>query len=571
MWTILSEVADRASERADDLALSVLCNGTWTNKSYAELQADISSWASFLASRVEQQGSVVFIILRHCVEMYPVFLGAMRAGLVPSFLAFPSAKQDARVYWEGHAQLFARVQPACIISYRENVDLLKERITNLQCVILDIDTINLQDLDVAMPMLMPGLADLADPDRLALLQHSSGTTGLNKGVGLTVSQIHQQFSSYAAAAALDERSCVLTWLPVYHDMGLITSFLLPLTVGSRVVSIDAFDWLRRPDMLLKLVGDVRATHCWLPNFAFNHLIRTYDRTYVYDLSSLRLLVNCSEPARPETMRLFYETFGGLGLALSALRVCYAMAEAVFAVTQSEPEESGRVLRVNRTAVSKHGKIIEVAESNRDKITFLSCGRPIENSRVHVERPVNSDVGEVYISGSFVFSGYHYNPVATSESFCGEWFRTGDIGFLHDGRLYICGRSKELIIVHGRNFYATDIEEIVGSLSGVKSGRAAAFGLFNSGSASEEAYVVAESVFNDEGQRKELEAAIKAAVFSRLELTLRAAEIVASGHVIKTTSGKISRDKNKERYIMRHSIDCPVSSIEPGFGSANDKT
>jgi len=553
MWTILGAIASIARDKTDAPALSVLRDGHWDHKTYGTVQDEILRWASLFHRMDLKAGGVVFIILKHRADMYPAFLGAMRAGLVPSFLAYPTIKQNPTLYWAGYADLLARVRPECIVTYGDHVEHLKQYTDDFPCAILDIDAVV---LPATSDPSLPSPDVLSGDDHVVLLQHSSGTTGLKKGVELNVRQIAAQFESYAQAVSLDESSRVVTWLPLYHDMGLISSFLLPLSQGAHVISIDAFDWLRRPDSLLTLIEEHNATHCWLPNFAFNHLIRTRNRKRHYNLASMVAFVSCSEPAKLETALRFAGAFQNDGLDPAALKVCYAMAETVFAVSQSGPGVTA--LTVNRRSLASTGAVERLEPAHPEGVALVSCGHVIPGIEIRIDTDQTGYVGEICVRGDFLFSGYHENIEATETALRDGWYHTGDMGFLYENQLYVWGRKKEILIIHGRNYYATDIEEIISTLDGVKPGRAVAFSLFDDRSGSEEAYILAESLSGDPQDQDALRERIQTAIFDRLELSVKKVEIVPDGSIIKTTSGKISRKDNKDRYEQ----DRLLASAEP---------
>jgi acyl-CoA synthetase (AMP-forming)/AMP-acid ligase II len=352
-------------------------------------------------------------------------------------------------------------------------------------------------------------------------------------------------------------------------MGLIAAFLLPVTLGGLVVSLDAFEWLMRPDVLFREIERFRCTLCWLPNFAFNHLVRTRDREQTYDLSSMRAFINCSEPCKPETVQSFQKTFAPHGLTPGALQVCYGMAEMVFAVTHTTLGTSPLTIHVDRSLFTSRSEIRVVDSAHADRLSFLSCGRPIEGAELRiVPRETQSNrskwaralesfglantppggplVGEIQVSGKFLFNGYFRNNAANETAFDGRWFRSGDMGFLYDGELFVCGRVKEMLIVHGRNYYANDIEEIVNRVDGIKPGRVVAVGFYDPTTASEEAGIIAETTLPGQDDRGALGQTIREHVLSALNLSLRRIEIASEGTLIKTTSGKISREENVKR-------------------------
>jgi len=537
--------------------------GAWHQLSYRDLLDETHRWAAFWAGIGCGQGAVVLIVLQHCLEMYPAFLGAMWAGLVPALLPFPTPKQDPVLYWRGHKELFARVKPAAILTYTTLVAPISTMTDATTCTVFDLAQVTLNTPEPPPPLATTHL------DQLALLQHSSGTTGLKKGVTLTYRQIAHDLAACASAIELMPQDRIITWLPIYHDMGLVATFLLPLYAGAMFISMDAFEWLKQPDMFLIEIARFGATICWLPNFAFNHLVRTRDRDRIYDLASMRLFINCSEPCKPETVALFRETFAPFGLRKTAVQASYGMAEVVFCATQTGLWQPPRELSIDCTALSDRSEAAIVAPSHKQALHFLSCGSALRGVEIRIvprapgperaglkrlaadmginflRRP-HVPVGEVQIRCQWLFEGYFRNPAGTEAAFDGDWFKSGDIGFLYEGELYICGRIKEMLIVHGRNFYANDIEAIVNRVEGVKPGRVVAVGVYQPSTASEEAVVMAETTLTDTGAHARLAADIKAAVLNALNLALWSVEIAPEATLVKTTSGKLSREENVKR-------------------------
>jgi fatty-acyl-CoA synthase len=554
MKTLLSALAQHAAAGPTRPALLIGKNGSWTQFTYRDLLEETERWARILARSSPLIGSVVFIVLEHRPELYPAFLGAMRAGFIPSFLPYPTPKQDPELYWRAHAELFARVQPGAVVSYRPATTQIAELVDTARSVVLDADALRGHDADA--PLLQ--LSAVEHPERIALLQYSSGTTGLKKGVALTYCQIREQVSSYAAAIDAAATDRIVSWLPLYHDMGLVTAFLLPITIGGMVVSIDAFEWLAHPEMIFEVIGRYRGTLAWLPNFALNHLVRTRDPSHRYDLSSLRALINCSEPCKLASMETFRTAFADDGLLPTALQTCYAMAETVFAVTQSSPGAPPRSLSIDGDTLATRQVAVPVSPFCPGAAAFISCGRAIDGIEVAIEPEIAASggpdggcpVGELHLRGRFLFGEYYRNPAATAAAYVNGWYKTGDVGFLHDGELFVCGRIKEMLIVHGRNYYAHDIEEVVSTVLGVKPGRAVAFGISDPKTGSEEAVALVECTLDSEAERATLCRQIRKTVYDRLELKLRRIELCRPGDLVKTTSGKISREENRKRFAER---------------------
>ena len=554
MQMLLSAIYRHAQAAPYRPAVLIGSRATWKQFSYRDLIVETERWARLFSARLLPAGSTVFIVLDHRWEMYPAFLGAMRLGLIPSFLSYPTPKQDPVLYWSTHAALFERVRPAAVLSYGALLPDLGALVKDADCCMIDVDALAEEDPSGELPP----LESVEQPAAVALLQHSSGTTGLKKGVVITYEQILRQFQSYGRAIATTADDVTISWLPVYHDMGLMAAFLLPLATGGRIVSIDAFEWLVRPALLLDLIEQYRCTICWLPNFTFNHLVRTRDPERIYDLSSMRAFINCSEPCKPVTMEIFAQTFASHGLRSTVLQASYGMAEVVFAATQTDPQALPRFLYVDGAALAERRMAVPVRPSHPRALGFMSCGRAIDDIEIHIGSPMaesraaddqdGAPVDELYVSGGYLFSGYHRNPSATEQVLSGGWYKTGDIGFIHENEIYICGRTKELLIVHGRNYYANDIEAAVNTVEGVKPGRVVAVGVFDETTASEEAVVLAEALTEDETARTEMKKLVRKAVLDALGLMVKHVELWPDGTLVKTTSGKISREENLKRYM-----------------------
>lgn len=521
----------------------------WRSESYNVLTyAQFAELSNRLAAAIKSRAKaepagVVFVILKHHLMQLPLFVGCMRAGFVPSFLPFPSAKQDPDLYWQSHAEVIERTRPAAIVTYDDLMDGVAAIADKLGVPVLDIDQLEGERETLSLPA----------EDSIALLQHSSGTTGLKKGVALTYRQIDRQVESYAKAAGLDQSSIVVSWLPYYHDMGLFTAFVTPLSVGATIVSFDAFEWVAQPDLLLRLIERFRGAHCWLPNFAFNHLVNTAPTDRRFDLTSVKSLVSCSEPVRSSTFDLFAARFEAEGVPRSKLRACYAMAETCFAVSETPIGEGYEAIWYDAEGIEGACRAVRRHPGARGARPYVSNGEAIEGIDVRILAEASAPfaagvpVGEILVRGEFVFSGYFANEEVTRAAFHGEWYRTGDIGFIDNGQLFITGRKKDILIVHGRNYYAHDIEAVASSVPGIVPGRVVALGVMNELVGSEEAIILAETELA-ELEHPALQRKVKQRIYGALELTPRKVQLVPPGSLIKTTSGKISRSENFTRFL-----------------------
>ncbi len=543
--TLLKSLITHARATPDRPFLIFWEAGAFKIISYGDFLALCSSLAAHLDSATEGKHGVAFIILKHTPLLHAVFIACMMRGLIPSYLPFPTPKQDRSAYFKSHKALVDRTDPVTIITYTEMVESLSSivpagtTITNLDNYVhqasFDLSHVTFAENDVA------------------LLQHSSGTTGLKKGVALTYRQIARQSEAYANCIRLTSHSTVASWLPLYHDMGLLTSFLIPLTIGASVVSLDAFEWVKDPTLLLRVIETFRCTHTWLPNFAFKHIENAAGPADKFDLTSMVAFISCSEPSKPATVRSFAERFAECQAGFEKLQTCYAMAESVFAVTQHPLDVANRIVAFDKASIAAGLPKAVAPSSNTETTELVSNGFPIQGVSLAILRPggmIDTDshttgIGEILVRGSFVFESYFNNTIDTVNAFIEGWYRTGDIGFLFDRELYICGRQKDIVIVHGRNYYSHDIEEIVSEIPDIIPGRVVAIGIQDEETASEEVIILAETKLAATGEREwnALKREVKRAVFDRMELVPRQVTFVAPGWLIKTTSGKISRVDN----------------------------
>jgi len=385
----------------------------------------------------------------------------------------------------------------------------------------------------------------------ALVQHSSGTTGLKKGVALSYEAIVHQILSYANAVAAGPSDVIVSWLPLYHDMGLIACCMMPAFLAIPITHIDPFTWLARPELLFDALVAHKGTLVWLPNFAFEHMVLVAGRRAAdYDLSKVRAFINCSEPCKTASFDRFATAFAASGIRSDQLQCCYAMAETVFAVSQTQLGMPVRRFRVDPKTLDR-GRMPRQLADDEPGDDLAEAGTPIAGVEVSVydERrdPLpNPTIGEIGIRGQALFSGYNKDPVRTAECLIDGTYFSRDLGFILDGHVYVLGRIDDLIIVNGRNLYAHEVEAVVGRIDGVKPGRSVAVGQFDARIGSEALIVISErqstSMRSDTALRRE----IMQLVYSTFEVTPWRVHIVEEGWLIKTTSGKISRTENLAR-------------------------
>jgi acyl-CoA synthetase (AMP-forming)/AMP-acid ligase II len=304
---------------------------------------------------------------------------------------------------------------------------------------------------------------------------------------------------------------------------------------------------------MQAVSQYRGTLSWLPNFAYNFCarkIRERDLEGV-DLASWRAISNCSEPMAWRSHQLFLERFRPFGLRPEALATCYAMAENVFAVTQGGIDGPVTVDKVDQRSYLVD-RVARPAVDGQPVINMLSCGKPIANTQVQVldekgRQLPERQVGEIALLSDCMLTEYYNRPDATAKAFQRGWYLTGDLGYMAQGEVYVTGRKKDLIIVGGKNIYPQDLESLASEVEGVHPGRVAAFGVFNEELGTEDVVIVAE-VESEAVDREWLANEVRQRVTRGSDIALRNVQLVERGWLLKTSSGKVARSANREKYL-----------------------
>ena len=488
------------------------------------------------------------LIIAHTqnLESIYAFWGTLLLGAIPSMFPTLTEKLDRHLYMQSMAELVSLSQVRAVLTTDEFAPELQAR---LSCPVLG-----------SQSLLGQGLADALAPsyvpqaDEVAFLQHSSGTTGLQKGVALSHQAVLNQLASYSTALALDERDIVVSWLPLYHDMGLIAGFILPLMQGIPLVLMSPFDWVRHPALLLRAIHDYQGTLCWLPNFAYNHMARRIRQrdSEGLSLASMRAFINCSEPVRADSHALFLERFALNGVRAEQLSVSYAMAENTFAVSQTPTGVPLRHDLIDRVVLMEQGEARPVAPEHPNLLIQVTCGAPIVGTQVKVVdeqgHPLpERRVGEILVKSDCMLTGYYRRDDLKPFDVQG-WYDTGDKGYLAEGEVFVIGRTKDLIINAGKNVYPQDLEAIVNGVEGVHAGRAVVFGVPDEREGTELIAVVAEVDESDPDAQRRIGQAIRQAIAQASDVTVNYVKLVQAGWLIKTSSGKISRSKNRDKWL-----------------------
>lgn len=505
----------------------------------------VLTYAASMAKLGIAAGDLVIIAHTQSLESIYAFWGALWLGAIPSMFPTLTEKLDPDIYMRDLGELVHISGVKAILTTDHFASRLKSK---LLCPVY-----SSEELLLSTAPQIPH-AYKSSPSDIALLQHSSGTTGLQKGVALSHKAILNQLASYADALKLTSEDIIVSWLPLYHDMGLIAGFLQPLIQGIPLVLMSPFDWVSHPAMLLRAIHDYHATLCWLPNFAYNHSTRAIRQsdTAALDLSTIRAFINCSEPVQHESHLMFAERFAANGIRMDMFTVSYAMAENTFAVTQTKPGNYPAIDTISLDNLRQKKQAIPTESDKNSTTSIVSCGAPIPNVEVKVvdangKTLPDRHIGEVLVRSDSMLSGYFKRPdLNPFDDQC--WYRTGDQGYIADGEIYIVGRSKDLIINAGKNIYPQDIEAVVNTIEGIHPGRVVVFGVPDAAEGTELIAVVAEVETTDKTAQKQISQAIRQQVVRQSSVTVNFVTLVNKGWLIKTSSGKIARGKNREKWM-----------------------
>jgi fatty-acyl-CoA synthase len=517
--------------------------------------------AKELAARyvLSKERAVVLLLLPHSAELFLLQFGLVLRGCIPAILAWPTTRVDAEKYQRNLVHQLSHLPADQLITLPR---LAKNLEGSLPYAVTGLPLANAVIFEKQFPAgpvnerleKQTAAAGKSVPSEDTLfLQFSGGTTGAQKAIVVTASMLSEQLMQLGEALRFTGHESVVSWLPLYHDMGLIACFWLPLWYGASSLQMAANDWIVNPELFLKYVSRYRATMCWLPNFSFSYLSQRREQMrQEHRLESVRAWIDCSEPVRNKSVREFARAFAGWGVREEALQASYAMAETVFAVTQSELDK--KLARIPRSEV-RHGKdtYTELAFDLIDEV-YVSSGKPIPETELKIVAPDGASCpelvpGEIFVRTPSLFSGYWGADGFQTHTMRDGWHATGDYGFQAGSELFVIGRLKDIVIVGGNNIFPEDVEGVVNTMSGIYPGRVVAFGVEDKEYGTQSLAVVAEmkSEYEEEAAL-ELEAGIRKLVLTTIGTAPRYVAVVPARWIVKSTAGKISRRETRERFL-----------------------
>lgn len=515
---------------------------------YRQLYDGAISVASGLQHEGLQPGSPVAIMLPSSADYFFTFFGILLAGGVPVPIYPPVRKALMEDHLRRQVSILGNCAATILVTMPEALmfgRLLKSQLASLQKL-------------VTVQELCSGTATYSKPaissEDTAFIQYTSGSTGNPKGVILSHTNLLTNIRAMGEAVHVDDTDVVVSWLPLYHDMGLIGCWLSSLYYATPLVLLSPLDFLSRPQRWLRAIHQYRGTLSAAPNFAYEIcLTKLQDEDLSgLDLSSWRAAFNGAEPVSPNSIEQFTKRFAAYGFRPEALMPVYGMAECSVGLA-FPPFGRGPIIdRILRREFMNSGRAIPATDPEQDTLRFVACGRPLAGHEIRIIEPSGRELperreGRVEFRGPSACSGYFRNPEAADKLFDGEWLDTGDLGYIAGGDIYLTGRTKDVVILAGRNIYPPELEEAVANLPGIRKGNVAVFGSPDPASGTERLVVLAETRETDPEKLSRLQGEINQLAINLVGSPPHEMILAPPQTIPKTSSGKIRRSAARELY------------------------
>jgi len=524
--------------------------------SYAALYRRARRFAAALQGLGVQRGDRVGLILPDSAEFIDGIYGAMLAGAIAVPIYPPMNLGQFDAYLGNTTHILRQAGCTVIITDAKVRPILGKLLTSVPRV-RTIETYA-GAIKGVTESAAPTEVDVR-PDDVAFLQFTSGSTSRPKGVTLTHANLMANIAAIGGAQGglgITGEAYGVSWLPLYHDMGLIGFVFTPVVHRAKGVRfISPLMFLKRPAVWLRQISECRGSITFAPNFAYGLCttrVKEAELTGV-DLSSLVVAGCGAEPIQVATLRAFADRYAPYGFRSTAFLPCYGMAEHSLAITFIDLHADLTADRIDAASLAQ--KTAAPAREGEPAVEVVNCGRPFAGHGLRVVDPAGQplpdrEVGQIQLQGPSVMQGYWNDPERTAEALRGGWLATGDLGYTVDGELFVCGRIKDLIIVHGRNYYPQDIEWQASQVEGVRRGNVIAFGVQPHGEDREHVVVAAEvrQLPEDPAEQDVLRGKISAEVLAGLSLRVDVVLLLPPGALPKTSSGKLQRSKAAELFV-----------------------
>lgn len=550
--TVMHALAAQAERGSDGAEMAVVPErGRVESRRYDTVFDDALRCAAVLAEYGVRRGERVLFCLPTSWTFVTAFLGCQLLGAAPTAIAVPTSFGRAAGFDGQVKDLVAYLRPAAVLA-RAAVVQASEAVTDT--VFIDADV--LQERAASAEASLQRFR-LPSENDLAFIQCTSGSTGRPKGVMISHANLAANLAQSAAATGWSAEDTSVSWLPLYHDMGLISGIMVPVYTGGSSVLMPPTQFLRSPVEWLRNITAMRGTLAAAPNFAYGYTadrVRDSDLEGV-DLSSWRMAFCGAEPIHPGTIQRFVDRFRPWGLRQDVFMPCYGMAEATLTISMSPHNAPVRVDTIDRTAAVTHGQVIDVDPGEASGMQVVACGAPVVGTEIRVvdgdgEPLGDNQIGDIQFRSPSRTVGYFDLPAETAAAIAEpDWWKTGDVGYLRDGEIRITGRSKDLIIIRGANYFPSDFEQAAEAVPGVRLGTVVAVGHRPEGGDSEELHLIVES-YVPADQQEELRQAVRSAVSARSGVPVAQVHLVPRRSLPKTTSGKLQRAKARQLFIEK---------------------
>ena len=516
--------------------------------SYSDLSRGARSVAGGLLSRGITPGDRVALMLPTGPDFFLSFFGALYAGAIPVPIYPPLRMSQIEEHLRRQAGILNNAEAAALITSDETrtaATLLSGQVPSLRLV----DTAERLSTGHGEPF---SRGD--DPEATVFLQYTSGSTGDPKGVVITHNNLLANLKAIRDRFAPGPSDVIVSWLPLYHDMGLIGAWLASLAFSVPAVILSPLTFLTRPQEWLWAIHHHHGTYSGGPNFAFELCLRKIpdEATEGLDLSSLRHMANGAEPVNALTIRRFTERFAGCGFRPDAMRPVYGMAENTLGLSVPVPGHLPVIDRIRRGPLARRGEAVPAGPNDATAIEVVGCGPVLHGNEVRIigsdghELPQRRQ-GRLQFRGPSATRGYFRNETKTHELINSGWHNSGDLAYITNSEIFVTGRSNDIIIRAGRNIHPHELEAAVGDIEGIRKGCVAALGIADAAAGTEGIVIIAETREEDVGARAQLEDRVAVTAAEFLDTPPEEVLLVPPHTVPKTSSGKLRRGAMKEAY------------------------
>jgi acyl-CoA synthetase (AMP-forming)/AMP-acid ligase II len=518
--------------------------------SYGELEGRARAVAAGLRARGLEPGETVAIMLPTCADFFFAFFGVTLAGGIAVPIYPPARLNQIEEYVRRQLGILGNAGVRFLISFAEAKpvsELFRAGLPSL------IDVVSTGELAAGQDR----LAAPTPPDEVFFIQYTSGSTGNPKGVTLTHANVLANVRGIGWAVQARPDDIVVSWLPLYHDMGLIGSWLFSVYHGFPITVMSPLDFLQRPERWLWAMSDSGGSLCPAPNFSYELCVRKIEHGAIegVDLSRWRIAINAGEPVIPATLRAFTKRFEEYGFDPRAWVPCYGLAESSVALTFPPIDREPVFDRIRREEFETNGFAVPAADDYPDRtLEFVANGVALPEHQIKVVddagRPVEErQRGRILFRGPSRTDGYFRNAEATAAAIDAEgWMDSGDLGYLSNGEIFVTGRLKDCIIKSGHNIIPQDVENAAGEVTGVRKGCIAAFGSIDDKTGTEQLIVVAETRIHDSEERRRMRQEITANVARKVGVPPDLVVLAPPQAVPKTSSGKIRRNETRTLWL-----------------------